>query len=97
NFKKPVLFTEYGYRSMDFAGKKPWDSNYQLSSINMEVQSNLLEGLYQEIWQEPWFAGGFIWKWFIAHEKAGGNTDNQFTPQNKPAEQIVKKTYQLKL
>ncbi|MCB0456461.1 MAG: glycoside hydrolase TIM-barrel-like domain-containing protein [Flavobacteriaceae bacterium] len=96
SFNKPILFTEYGYRSMDFAGKEPWDSNYQLPSINMEAQSNLLEGLYQELWQEPWFAGGFIWKWFIANEKAGGNTDNQFTPQNKPAEQVVKDTYAVK-
>ncbi len=24
---KPVLFTEYGYRSVDFTGKEPWNSN----------------------------------------------------------------------
>ena len=95
NFNKPILFTEYGYRSMDYAGKEPWDSNHLLPSINLQAQSNLLAGLYQEIWKEPWFAGGFLWKWFIAYERAGGNTDNQFTPQNKPAEQIIKQAYEL--
>ena len=90
---KPILFTEYGYRSVDFAGKEPWDSNHELPSINFEAQTNLLEGLYQEIWNEPWFAGGFIWKWFIAHERVGGEKDNQFTPQNKPAQQSVKRAY----
>lgn len=92
-FDKPILFTEYGYRSVDFAGKEPWDSNHELPSINFEAQTNLLESLYQEIWNEPWFAGGFIWKWFIAHEQVGGEKDNQFTPQNKPAQQSVKRAY----
>lgn len=96
-FNKPILFTEYGYRSVDFAGKEPWDSNYELPSINFEAQNHLLEGMYQEIWSESWFAGGFLWKWFIAHEDVGGSNDNQFTPQNKPAEQIVKQAYLEKL
>ena len=97
NFEKSILFTEYGYRSMDFAGKQPWNSDHQLPSINMEAQNNLLTGLYQEIWNEPWFSGGFLWKWFIAHDNVGGTSDNQFTPQNKPAEQAVKQAYQVKL
>ncbi|SRX54355.1 glycoside hydrolase family 113 [Aequorivita sp. CIP111184] len=90
---KKILFTEYGYRSVDFAGKEPWESNYKLTSINFEAQNNTLRGLYEEVWNEQWFAGGFLWKWFIAHERVGGETDNQFTPQNKPAEVIVAKFY----
>lgn len=87
---KEILFTEYGYRSVDFAGKEPWRSDREMTSLNLEAQANLLEGLYQSVWEEDWFAGGFLWKWFIAHEKVGGETDNQFTPQNKPAEAILK-------
>src|SRR5690606_280480 len=90
---KQILFTEYGYRSVDFAGKEPWESDHTLTSMNFEAQSNTLQALYEEVWDEQWFAGGFLWKWFIAHEKVGGNTDNQFTPQNKPAEAIVEKYY----
>jgi len=90
---KKIIFTEYGYRSVDFAGREPWESNYKLTSINFEAQSNTLQGLYEEVWNEQWFAGGFLWKWFIAHERVGGETDNQFTPQNKPAEVIVAKYY----
>jgi len=90
---KKILFTEYGYRSVDFAGKEPWESDHTLTSMNFEAQSNTLQALYEEVWSEQWFAGGFLWKWFIAHEKVGGNADNQFTPQNKPAEAIVAKYY----
>lgn len=90
---KKILFTEYGYRSVDFSGKEPWESNRSMNSLNLEAQQNLLEGLYQSVWKEDWFAGGFLWKWFLSHEKVGGIEDNQFTPQNKPAEAIVEKCY----
>jgi len=26
---RPILFTEFGYRSMDFTAKKPWQINLQ--------------------------------------------------------------------
>ena len=90
---KQILFTEYGYRSVDFAGKEPWESDHTLTPMNFEGQSNTLQALYEEVWNEQWFAGGFLWKWFIAHKEAGGNTDNQFTPQNKPAEQLIQQVY----
>jgi hypothetical protein len=90
---KKILFAEYGYRNVDFSGKEPWKSDREMTSTNAEAQINLLEGLYQSLWNENWFAGGFLWKWFIAHEKVGGETNNQFTPQNKPAEVTVAKYY----
>lgn len=90
---KKVLFTEYGYRSMDFSGHKPWNSDHTITNINLEAQSNLTKALFQEIWKEEWFAGGYIWKWFINNEEVGGIKDNQFTPQNKPVEKIVKNYY----
>ncbi|PHR15041.1 MAG: glycoside hydrolase [Aequorivita sp.] len=90
---KKILFAEYGYRSVNFSGKEPWKSERQMTSVNLEAQANLLEGLYQTVWEEDWFAGGFLWKWFIINEKVGGPDDNQFTPQNKPAQQLISKQY----
>jgi hypothetical protein len=55
---KKIIFTEYGYRSVDFAGKEPWKSNRDMIQINLEAQSNLSKALYEEIWDEEWFAGG---------------------------------------
>jgi hypothetical protein len=64
--------------------------------LNLEAQSNLSKGLYEEVWNETWFAGGFIWKWFIDHSEVGGAEDTQFTPQNKPVEAVVKEAYSKK-
>ena len=40
-----------------------------------------------------WFAGGFLWKWHVNDLKAGGLTNNNYTPQNKPVESIIKNWY----
>ncbi|MDG1528799.1 MAG: glycoside hydrolase TIM-barrel-like domain-containing protein [Polaribacter sp.] len=94
-FKKPVMFTEYGYRSIDFTGKKPWESNRVEGNINFEAQANATQAIYNQFWKEDWFVGGFIWKWFHNHEKSGGEKNNRFTPQNKPTEVLLKKLYKI--
>lgn len=89
----PVMFTEFGYRSVDFTGKKPWESNRVEGMINLEAQVNATQAIYNEFWSEDWFAGGFLWKWFHNHEEVGGENNNRFTPQNKPAEKLIQKLY----
>ena len=93
-YNKPILFTEFGYRSINFTGKETWKSNRVEGNINLEAQVNGLQALHNQFWKEEWFAGGFIWKWFHNHESAGGNKNNRFTLQNKPAEELLKKLYQ---
>lgn len=88
-YNKPILFTEYGYRSIDFSGKEPWNSKRVEGEINLEAQANGLKAIYNMFWKEDWFVGGFLWKWFHKHDKVGGINNNRFTPQNKPAEKIL--------
>lgn len=88
-----VLFTEFGYRSMDFTAKKPWLVDRTEKGVNLQAQVNAKKAIFQEFWQEDWFAGGYVWKWFIQHEKSGGATDNRFTPQNKPAQKVIESHY----
>ena len=95
-FDRPVLFTEFGYRSVDYSGKEPWKSDRYKEPANFEAQNNTTEALFKTFWHEDWFAGGFIWKWFHNHERSGGSDDNQFTPQNKPVEAIIKAQFSIK-
>ncbi|WP_349352012.1 MULTISPECIES: glycoside hydrolase family 113 [unclassified Flagellimonas] len=90
---RPILFTEFGYRSMDFTGKKPWLVDRNQENVNLEAQARATQVLFDEFWNEDWFAGGFVWKWFMEHEKVGGAGDNRFTPQNKPAESVIREQY----
>lgn len=90
---KPVLFTEYGYRSMDYTAKKPWLVDRNEERVNLVAQANAKRAILEEFWKEDWFAGGFVWKWFIHHSQAGGPADNRFTPQNKPAQEVIRDYY----
>ena len=90
---KKVLFTEFGYRSMDYAAKKPWLVANKEDGVNLVAQANAKKAIFNEFWSEDWFAGGYVWKWFIKHEKSGGTRDNRFTPQNKPAQKIIEEHY----
>lgn len=92
NYKKPILFTEFGYRSMDFGLAEPWDS-YTERSANMHIQQTALDAFYEVFWQENYIAGGYLWKWFSQNKKAGGMRDIGYTPQNKPALNVINKWY----
>lgn len=89
---KPILFTEYGYQSIDFSASEHWNISSG-SSLNMVAQRNAYEAIYKTFWDENWFAGGFLWKWYPNHPNAGGKTNKRFTPQNKPAEKVVSQYY----
>ncbi|MEM7086627.1 MAG: glycoside hydrolase TIM-barrel-like domain-containing protein [Bacteroidota bacterium] len=90
---KTILFTEYGYRSVDYAGKEPWKSDRDMTEVNLAAQTNLTQALFDEVYDESWYAGGFIWKWYIHHAKAGGQDNSRFTPQNKPAEELIREHF----
>ncbi len=94
-FNKPILFTEFGYRSIDYAAKAPWTVDRIEEKVNLEAQVNTTKALFEAFWKEDWFAGGFVWKWFINHDKVGGVDNNRFTPQNKPAETLIKEHYKV--
>jgi len=93
---KPILFTEYGYRSVDRCTWKQWEipEHWEYKgTANHEAQQNGYEAIYQAFWDKPWFAGGFIWKWYDRDKGAGGMADTDYTPQNKPVEKIIQKWY----
>ncbi len=90
---KPVIFTEFGYRSADYCAKRPWEEKPQ-DVVNMQSQTNAYQALYEVFWEKPWFSGGFFWKWFPEHAAAGGTNHERFTPQNKPAEDVIREWYE---
>lgn len=88
-FSIPILFTEYGYRSVTGGLKEPWNSSNP-GSYDPVAQELGFQGLYQSVWSRPTFAGGFLWKWFDRPERAGGEGNTGFTPQNKPSIETIR-------
>lgn len=89
---KQILFTEYGYTSADYNGLQPWKDAKQEHAVNEKAQSILLETMYKEVWNEDWFAGGFLWKHHTEFGRRG--LEKQFAVQGKEAEAIVRKQYE---
>jgi hypothetical protein len=56
----------------------------------------LLQSLYDNIWQEEWMAGGFIWKHHAEKSRRRGY-EKLFTPQGKKAQVTVTEAYRLSL
>lgn len=91
--KRGIIFTEMGYRSIDQPTLRPWDYNNKNLPYNGINQANALEALFLSFEKKPWWKGGFIWKWFPDHKNSGGSSSTGFSPQNKPAESIIRRYF----
>ncbi|NNF34293.1 MAG: hypothetical protein HKN68_09305 [Saprospiraceae bacterium] len=92
---KRIVFTEYGYLTVDGCAYKSWELEKQVNqlSINQQAQANAYDALLTTFWNQDFWAGGFLWKWFpngMGHE---GYPEKDYTPQGKIAEEIIKGWY----
>ena len=66
-WKKPVVFTEFGYRSSNDAAIHPWEweerGHIDSTKISAKIQAICYDALFETFWQEDWIAGTFLWKW----------------------------------
>ncbi|MFT4660148.1 MAG: hypothetical protein ACI8XB_000406 [Patiriisocius sp.] len=90
-YNKPVLFTEYGYQSIEGSTVTPWHVD-RIGEVSNQEQKDAYEALYNACWNEDWMAGGFLWKWHVKDHQPEKKI-KRFTPQHKPALEIVKQYY----
>lgn len=93
--KKPILFTEYGYLSVDSCAWRTWEREGNLGQIarNDAAQAVALDAIWQSFSAEPWWAGGFLWKWFpngMGHE---GFPEKDYSPQGKVGEDVLRRWF----
>ena len=89
---RPILFTELGYRSVDFAAQYPWKFD-DTTSVNLQVQADAYGAFFEAVWPEPWFAGVHWWKWASSLDDGGSAGNDDYTPRSKPAEDVLKRFY----
>jgi hypothetical protein len=91
--QKPILFTEYGYLTVDNCGWRNWETEPIVKSlpINQQAQANCYEALHATFSPESWWAGGFVWKWFPNGQGHEGYPERDYTPQGKRAESVLAK------
>ena len=89
-YNKNVVFTEFGYRNSNYCAAEPWTETNAIE--NNQAQANSYEALFQTFGNKRWFDGGFAWKWY-ADEYYKKRRAIDYTPQEKPALEIIKKYY----
>ena len=94
-YNKPVLFTEYGYLSVDSCSWRNWELERGIEQrrINEQAQANCIDALHATLQGESWWAGGFIWKWFPNMRGHEGYPERDYTPQGKAGEAVLRKWF----
>lgn len=100
---KPVVFTEIGYKSTPDGAIRPWEwpNDGEPPAEDPVTQARAYEAFFRVFWHRPWFAGAYFWKWYPLSppqgEHSGPNRRRRltgdFTPQGKPAEQVMARWY----
>ncbi|MFD2587012.1 hypothetical protein ACFSQJ_08720 [Croceitalea marina] len=96
-YKKPILFTEVGYKSDVSATIKPWEwgSNFGIlyNKKSDKTQQLAFEALFKKLWRKDWFAGVYIWQWDHRSTEEGAAKNLDFSPRFKPAENVIAKWF----
>lgn len=91
-FSKPVLVTEIGYASTRSSWKSPHSSDHGREP-SLEDQARAYEAAFAALADETsWIRGMYWWKW-PTDLTLGGASDPGFTPNGKPAEEVVRRGY----
>jgi hypothetical protein len=88
-YRKPVIFPEAGFASLEAPHRAPWDETRR--KLSPEDQARAYEALMRGFYNKPWFYGVYWWK--IGSNGYGGPNDGSHTPWGKPAMDVVAKWY----
>lgn len=91
-YEKPVLLTEIGYASTKSPWKKPHASD-KTRELAPEDQARAYAVAFAALEDETdWIHGMYWWKWPTNPER-GGLEHRGFTPNRKPAEEVLRRWY----
>lgn len=93
-FNKPIIFTEIGFRPVDYTWKNPHEDHLG-RPFNEEAQRQCYEIVFEEIANQSWCQGILWWKW-PCHELRSTQVKKGFSPMDRLAEQTVKYWFQKK-
>lgn len=91
--QKPLLVTEWGMPSTSEAWRSPRTA---AGEVDLRLQAHVLRAmgiaLAQLKSENEALRGAFLWNWWT-DSRAGGERDSGYTPQNKPATNILRDVF----
>jgi len=91
-YNKPIVFIEAGYVSGDNGLSDPGAAYSNPGPVNLTLQADAYKALLSYWSNSSYLRGVSFWDW-SSNPSAGGQNDAGYTPQNKPAEQVMKQWF----
>ena len=88
---KPVIFTEIGYRSIEYCATEPWNGT-TYGVHDPTEQRNCYMAALHSLLGKPWFAGWF-WREWTTDPNQGGASDLSYSPKGKPAQEVLRRWF----
>lgn len=88
---KPIIFSEIGYRSVEQSHQDPW--NWARGGpYDGQQQVRAYEAFFRYWDSVNYVDGAYLWEW-ESNPHAGGEGSTSYTPQNKPAQNVLSDWY----
>ncbi|MHB1355184.1 MAG: glycoside hydrolase family 113 [Anaerolineae bacterium] len=91
-WSKTIIITEVGYRSQRGCTVHPFDSTTTASICQFE-QRDAYTALFNQLYNQPWLAGIYLWSW-DPDRHVSGPCDDSYNPFDKPAAVVITNWYQ---
>lgn len=92
---KTMIFAEIGYCSQNGTNTQPWNWTFS-PTVDLQEQADCYQAALEVFEDKTWFKGWFWWDW-ETNPNAGGPIDIYYTPQNKPAQNILNQYYSTRM
>ncbi|MBC8048431.1 MAG: hypothetical protein H7Y00_16650, partial [Fimbriimonadaceae bacterium] len=86
-YNKPLLFTEIGFKSIDYPWIQPHADNDE-QNVNELSQKRCYEAMFKAMEDETWISGIYLWQ-FPTYMDYTEDNPKGFTPCGKLAEEVV--------
>ncbi|MEO8398582.1 MAG: hypothetical protein ABI550_02075 [Ignavibacteriaceae bacterium] len=91
-YNMKVIFTEVGFRSSPQAWKTTYEKESRIDN-DQQSQARAYDAVFNASYNKHWLAGMYWWKWPSYLNFVGHAQNDLYTPNNKSAEEVVKKWY----
>lgn len=90
---KPIVFTEVGFHSCQGSLARPWEWFFTGMPVDFSLQADAYDVTLEVLRPRPWLRGLYFWKWLPGHPKRALPSDDDFHPQGKPAEDVLRRHF----
>lgn len=95
SWKKPFVFTEFGYTTRKDPAIKPWEWPDGMSNVVVDelAQAEAYYALLSAFTEEPSFAGYFVWRTYADPDDMSQEAEWGFSPRGKVAELVLRDAF----